>query len=842
MDAQRWQRVVELYERSAELEAAARSEFLEQACDGDSELRREVQSLLDQNVTEPGLLEKIAGWAAAAPVSIGSYRIGQLIGEGGMGAVYEAEQENPRRTVALKVVKFGLAEPDVLRRFEQESQALARLQHPGIAQIYEAGIAAGRPYFAMERIRGLGLMEYAVAQRLAIPQRLELMIRICEAVEHAHRRGIIHRDLKPGNILVDENGQPKILDFGVARITDADARMTRNTDVGKLVGTLAYMSPEQVSGDPAALDAQSDVYALGLILYELLAGRAPYETGRNLPEAVRVIREQEPIPLGSVVRECRGDIETITAKAVEKDKSRRYATAADLAADLRRHLADQPILARPAGALYRARKFVRRHKTLSAAALTVFTVLVAGVVISTAQAARARRAEQTSRAVTEFLQNDLLSQAGPQTQAGPNTAPDRDLKVRTALDRAAARIPGKFDAQPEVEAAIRQTIGNAYQELGLYPEAATHLERAVDLRRRVLGRDHPETMDSMHELAELYLGAGRYTEAEKILEPLVEMRRRRSGLQNEGTLRAMNDLAGVIHMRGDYARAAPLREEVVREDRKLMGNLNPHTLTAIHNLASSYSGLGEYQRAAGLFEEAVKGSRAVFGDSNPTTLSSVSGLANVYRDLGRFSEAENLQSQVLDLRRQALGEEHPHTILAISTLAGIYLAEEHYLQAEELLVKGLEAARRVMPGHPYTIGFLPALAEVNWKEGKLQKAEELFEEAADSYRKILGPTRQATARVLASWAEMKVEQERFAEAGPLLRDALAAFEKSAPDDWRRFHVQAMLAVVLFRTGARAEAGPLLHPACQDLLKKQGAIPFYKRKVLDAVREWDSELR
>jgi non-specific serine/threonine protein kinase/serine/threonine-protein kinase len=263
------------------------------------------------------------------PSSVGPYRIRGLIGEGDMGMVYEAEQENPRRTVALKVVKPGLAIPEILRRFDQESRALARFQHPGIAQIYEAGVARGRPYFVMERIRGRALLEYA--ERLSTPQRLRLMISICDAAHHAHERGVIHRDLKPGNILVDDAGQPNILDFGLARITDRAKDVTGRTDFGKLVGTLAYMSPEQVSG--GELDRRSDVYALGLILYELLHGRPPYETGHSVPEAIRVIREQEPLPLGAVNRDFRGDLETITTKALEKDKTRRYATAADLAGD-----------------------------------------------------------------------------------------------------------------------------------------------------------------------------------------------------------------------------------------------------------------------------------------------------------------------------------------------------------------------------------------------------------------------------------------------------------------------------------------------------------------------------
>ena len=274
--------------------------------------------------------------ARSLPAIVGRYRILRLVGEGGMGVVYEAEQEHPRRIVALKVMKPGIASPEQVRRFEHESRALGRLQHAGIAQIYEAGTAdAGfgpQHYFAMEFIRGQSLREYAQALHLNVRQRLELMIKICDAVHHAHQRGVIHRDLKPGNILVDASEQPKILDFGVARSTDSDAHATRQTDLGQLVGTLAYMSPEQVLGDPLELDTRSDVYALGVILYELLAGCLPYQISTKLHEAVQTIREQDPAPLSSISRTYRGDLETIVSKALEKDKTRRYASAADLAA------------------------------------------------------------------------------------------------------------------------------------------------------------------------------------------------------------------------------------------------------------------------------------------------------------------------------------------------------------------------------------------------------------------------------------------------------------------------------------------------------------------------------
>jgi murein DD-endopeptidase MepM/ murein hydrolase activator NlpD len=349
----------------------------------------------------PSALEDAGAAAHFLPTNVGCYRIIRMLGEGGMGAVYEAEQEHPRRTVALKVIKTAWASPALLRRFELESQALARLHHPSIAQVYEAGSAdAGsgpQPYFAMEFIaQGQSLTKYAQTQHLSVRQRLELMAEACDGVHHAHERGIIHRDLKPGNILVDENGHPKILDFGVARVTESNAEVTRQTEIGQLVGTLAYMSPEQALADPLDLDTRSDVYALGVILYELLAGRLPYTLGRGLHEAVQTIREGDPVPLRSISRQYRGDIEIIVAKALEKDKARRYASAAGLAGDIRCWLANKPIGARPPSASYQAQKFARRHKAFVGGIAAVFVVLVCGVIANTWEATRARRAEQAA--------------------------------------------------------------------------------------------------------------------------------------------------------------------------------------------------------------------------------------------------------------------------------------------------------------------------------------------------------------------------------------------------------------------------------------------------------------
>ena len=405
---------------------------------------------------------------------IGGYRIIRMLGEGGMGAVYEAEQDRPRRSVALKVIRGVLASTELKRRFERESQTLARLHHSGIAQIYEAGSAETgfgvQPFFAMELIHGKSLVQYAEEHKLDIRQRLELMIKVCEAVQHAHERGIVHRDLKPGNILVDENGQPKILDFGLARATDADAQMTQQTVAGQILGTLAYMSPEQVLGDPLAVDTRSDIYALGVILYELLAKKLPYALSNVLHEAVETIRVTEPPQLSSVNRAFRGDVETIVGKALEKEKARRYASAAELAADIGRFLHDEPIVARPPSTTYRIAKFARRHRVLVASTAIIFLVLVCGIAVSTWQAVKARRAQREAekqaaiaQAVTDFLRNDLLGQASAYQQSDP------DIKVRTALDRAAAKVNEKFKNQPEVQMEILDTIGKTYGGMGVYP-------------------------------------------------------------------------------------------------------------------------------------------------------------------------------------------------------------------------------------------------------------------------------------------------------------------------------------------------------------------------------------
>lgn len=462
-------RVRALFDEAAELPTGERRAFLDAACPGDPSLRAEVEGLLafdpdptdgetDDAFLKSPLLRSpeppthpAGPPVTALPQRIGHYRILHLLGEGGMGAVYEAEQDNPRRTVALKVIRPGFASPSMLKRFQHESQILGRLHHPGIAQVHEAGLADdGQPFFVMEFIRGVPLDAYARHRAQTLPARLELLARVCDAVQHAHDQGVVHRDLKPANILVEESGQPKVLDFGVARATDADLLTGAGlTQTGQLLGTPNYMSPEQVTGDPAAIDHRADVYALGVILFELTAHRLPYRLeNRPLAETARLILEEEPPQLGSIDPELRGDVETIVAKALEKDPARRYQAAADLAADLRRWLAHEPILARPPSALYHLRKFARRHRGLVGGVLATGLALILGLVgtilFAVAESRQRGQAEQNLQ---------LAEQNAREANHAKSEALHQTYRVCMAAAGAALQKPDVADAARYLKAA-----------------------------------------------------------------------------------------------------------------------------------------------------------------------------------------------------------------------------------------------------------------------------------------------------------------------------------------------------------------------------------------------------
>ena len=741
--------------------------------------------------------------------AIGPYRLIQPIGQGGMGEVWLAEQREPvRRRVAVKLIKAGMDTREVVARFESERQALALMDHPAIAKVFDAGSTPdGRPYFAMEYVRGIPITAYCDKHKLTMRQRLELFVRVCEGVQHAHQKAVIHRDLKPSNILVsdvDRSPMPRIIDFGIAKATSlpltAETMLTR---LGAIVGTPGYMSPEQADSAGEDIDTRSDVYSLGVVLYQLLVGVPPLDFHKvPVDQIPRKLREEEaPRPstklrsLGddskitaenrhtdppTLARQLRGDLDAIALKALEKDRSRRYGSPSDLAADIGRYLKNEPVLAVGPSAAYLARKFGRRYRgpLITACAFALVLIAAAGISIwqsvrATKQRDRADAEAAVAQAVDDFLQNDLLAQASSRAQSRPNSRPDPDLKVRTALDRAAERITGRFAKQPLVEASIRQTIGATYFDLGLYPDAQRQLERALGLRRGVLGEQHPDTLTSMSSLALLYAAQANYAQAGPLYTKTVEGRRRVLGEEHPNTLDSMKGLAQMYVAQANYARAEPLFTKVLEGQRRLLGEEHPDTLGTMNDLAGVYSAQGKFAQSEALLAQVVQAWRRVLGDEHPYTLAGMNNLAMVYFYQGKYSQAEPLYTKVLEVSRRVLGDEHPDTVKTMSGLATVYRRQGKYPEAEALHTKALGIERRALgEEHPTTLTIMSNLAQDYQDLGKYPQAEAFNIKVLEVRRRVLGEEHPSTLLSMHNLAMLYLSQRKYSQAEPLLTKTL----------------------------------------------------------------------
>ncbi|HEY2170988.1 MAG TPA: serine/threonine-protein kinase, partial [Candidatus Angelobacter sp.] len=639
--AEQWIRVKELFNAALERDADQREPFLREACGQDESLRAEVESLLAAHFEASALSEGpffSADFDAPAPESIGPYKLIRKLGEGGMGQVWLAEQVSPlHREVALKLLRAGIFDSGLLKRFQAERQSLAMMDHPAIAKVFDAGSTpSGQPYLVMEYVPGLPITDYCDAKKLSIGERLELFIRTCEGVQHAHQKAIIHRDLKPANILVvevDGKPSPRIIDFGLAKAATPllDEKTALLTQAGSFLGTPGYMSPEQTGSSGQDIDTRTDVYSLGVVLYVLLTGFLPFETKKkSMQEMLHQIREEDPprpsarisrakdfsafnaaargLEPAQLVSTLQGDLDWIVMKALEKDRNRRYGTPSELAADVGHYLRHEPVLARPAGTAYRLQKYVRRHRI--GVALTAFMVLLlAGfTAVSIWQSVRATRQRDradaetaVAKAVNQFLQDDLLSQASSDSQGGAETKPDPDVKVRTLLDRASEKVGKRFANQPLAESAVRRTIGDTYHGLGLFAEAEQHVRRSYELSRDHRGVDDLETIEILEDLSGIVSDQGRRPEALNMAKTVYEVKARKLGPEDPATAVAMQNLGVFYLFERQYAQAEPLFKKALEIQTRSFGYNNIATLNTSDSLAALYLTQSKYSEADAFF-------------------------------------------------------------------------------------------------------------------------------------------------------------------------------------------------------------------------------------------------
>lgn len=767
MTPEQWQSVKDKIDSLLALETSQRSAYLDQIAKSDPQLRLELESLLISHRDMAGdFLDVPVYSGSVAPVSppasligqrLGAYQIVSEIGRGGMGEVYRAVRvdDQYQKEVAIKVIRAGRESAFVVSRFKNERQILAKLEHPNIARLLDGGTTPeGVPYLVMELIEGESIIEFCNRRGLDIAARLKLFLQVCAAVQFAHQRLIVHRDIKPGNILVTADGTPKLLDFGISKILGDEhetASLERTVTVIRML-TPAYASPEQTKGEP--ITTASDVYSMGVVSYELLAGRRPYHAEGTPEEIARVICEHEPEKPSSAARSSleeassrssrrnemaqkaikylRGDLDRIVLMALRKEPHRRYASASEFAADIQRYLNHEAVLAVPPSLGYRARKFARRYRVALATASAFVLVLMLAAIVSIREGIRANREAAVADAVNEFLQNDLLAQASASAQSGPNTKPDPHLEVRTALDRAAQRIEGRFTKQPEVEAAIRDTVGWTYFDLGSYSEARKQLEQALGLRRRILGTEDPKTLKTMEHLAIVALHQGNFAEAEALASGALATQRRVLGTQHHDTLASMIHLGSVYHDEGKFAQAETLDTEALEIEKRMLGPESPETLMSMNNLAIVYMREGKFAQAEALDSQILEIRKRVLGQEHPYTVGSMNNLSLVYMREGKYSQAEALEIQTLEIRKRVLGPEHPYTLQSMTNLANDYLYEGKYPEAEALYRQTWEIQKRVLgPEHPDTAATLYDLACVAARRGDKDQAIALLGQTVD---------------------------------------------------------------------------------------------------------------
>ncbi|MCX5689974.1 MAG: serine/threonine-protein kinase [Planctomycetota bacterium] len=690
----------ELFVQAAMRSPIEREAFIASQCEGDPDLLREIRSLLEFHQPESTFLEtpamgnmpasssqpEVPGSDLPPGTLLGKFTLLRVLGAGGMGVVYEAEQTLPRRRVALKVVRPGLLVEHLARRFRAEAQALAMLQHPGIAQIYEAGTERTQgidiPYLAMELVEGRTLTEHARQEQLGMRGRLELFVRVAEAVSHAHQRGVIHRDLKPANVMVTRSGDVKVLDFGIARFTENEAMASLATSSGQVLGTLSYMSPEQASGDPLRIDVRADVYALGAMLYELLADRLPLDLSKcSLVEGVRRLSDEEPSSLGTINRSLRGDLETIVAKAIEKDATRRYPSAAEFLEDVRRYLNDEPIHARPASTWYQVRKFTRRNRFLVGGVAGVFLALLAGLSATLWQASRTVDALSQAQRESDVSQSALAFMVQILASGDPGSSLGKDPSLRAVLEMAASRIEHGEIKSERVVASVAAEVGKAFGNLGDYRRAEMLQRRALEAERTVFGPRSSNVISRISSIGYIMQRQGRAQDSLPLLREAYAMAMSDHGPRSECLFEIMLQLGNALEPAPE---GTLFYERAYTMGRELWGARHPSTLMAMSNLGYSLDGSGQHEKAVTLLRECMAINIEVNGRDNRNTLSTMVSLGAALLNSGQGEAGCSTLEEALAIEIGLIGAAHPDILNSKRRLITAYWQTRQIDRAEKL--------------------------------------------------------------------------------------------------------------------------------------------------------------